>query len=94
MIKHLRHAAIHARRFLHTAYHGGRKFLQNVDVYANMAKRLLAASQPMLQDLGVQDQVMGPAMRGIAKYDQAKADVMNISQKGEDYYSRIAAAVN
>lgn len=68
--------------------------MQNVDVYANMAKRLLAASQPMLQDLGVQDQVMGPAMRGIAKYDQAKADVMNISQKGEDYYSRIAAAVN
>ena len=94
MIKHLRHAAIHARRFLHGAYHGGRKFLQSVDIYANMAKRLLAASQPMLQDLGVQGQVMGPAMRGIAKYDQAKADVMNISQKGEDYYSRIAAAVN
>ena len=45
----------------------------------------------MLQDLGVQDAVMGPAMRGIARYDP---DVMNISQKGEDYYSRIAAAVN
>ena len=59
-----------------------------------MAKRLLAVSQPMLQDLGVQDQVMGPAMRGIARYDQAKADVMNVAAKGEDYYSRIAAAVN
>ena len=94
MIKHLRHAAHHAKRFLHGAYHGTRKFLQNVDVYASMAKRLLAASQPMLQDLGVQNEVMGPAMRGIARYDQAKADVMNISEKGEDYYSRIAAAVN
>ena len=59
-----------------------------------MAKRILAASQPMLQDLGVQSEVMGPAMRGFAKYDQAKADVMHINQKGEDHYSRIAAAVN
>ena len=58
-----------------------------------MAKRILAISQPMLQDLGVQDQVMGPAMRGIARYDQAKADLVNISQKGEDHYSRLAAAV-
>ena len=58
-----------------------------------MAKRLLAASQPLLQDLGVQDQVMGPAMRGITQYDQAKADVVNIAQKGEDHYSRLAAAV-
>ena len=94
MIKHLRQGLVHARKFLYGAYHGGRKFLQNVDVYANMTRRILAASQPMLADLGVQDAVMGPAMRGIAQYDQAKADVMNISQKGEDYYSRIAAAVN
>ena len=48
----------------------------------------------MLQDLGIHDQVLQPAMRGFARYDQAKADVMNISSKGEDYYSRIAAAVN
>ena len=94
MIKHLRQGLVQARKFLHGAYHGGRKFLQNVDIYANMAKRILAASQPMLQDPGVQDQVMGPAMRGVAKYDQAKADVMNVSRKSEDYYSRIAAAVN
>ena len=94
MIHHLRHGLMHARKILHQTYHGGRKFLQNIDIYANMAKRILAASQPMLQDLGVQNDVMVPAMRGIAKYDQAKADVMNISSKGEDYYSRIAAAVN
>ena len=94
MIKHLRHAAHHAKRFIHGAYHGTKKFLQNVDVYASMAKRLLAASQPMLQDLGVQDQVMGPAMRGIQQYDQTKADIMNVAQRGEDYYARLAAAVN
>ena len=93
MIKHLRHAAHHAKKFLHGAYHGTKKFLQNVDVYASMAKRLLAASQPMLQDLGVQDQVMGPAMRGIQQYDQTKADIMNVAQRGEDHYARLAAAV-
>ena len=93
MIKHLGHAAHHAKKFLHGAYHGTRKFLQNVDVYASMAKRLLAASQPMLQDLGVQEAVMGPAMRGIQQYDQTKADIMNVAQRGEDYYSRLAAAV-
>ena len=93
MIKHLRHAAHHAKKFMHQAYHGTRKFLQNVDVYASMAKRILAASQPMLQDLGISDQVMGPAMQGIKQYDQAKADVMNIHSRGEDHYSRLAAAV-
>ena len=94
MTHHLRHGLVHARKLLHQTYHGGRKFLQHVDIYANMAKRILAASQPMLQDLGVQNEVMGPAMRGFAKYDQAKADVMHINQKGEDHYSRIAAAIN
>ena len=93
MIRHLRHAAHHAKRFMHQAYHGTRKFLQHVDVYASMAKRILAASQPMLQDMGLQDQAMGPAMQGIAKYDQMKSDVMNIAQRGEDHYSRLAAAV-
>ena len=93
MIRHLQHAAHHAKRFMHQAYHGTRKFLQNVDVYASMAKRILAASQPMLQDMGISDQVMGPAMKGISRYDQAKADVVNIAQRGEDHYSRLAAAV-
>ena len=93
MIRHLRHAAHHAKRFMHQAYHGTRKFLQHVDVYASMAKRILAASQPMLQDMGIQDQVMGPAMKGIGQYDQTKSDVMNIAQRGEDHYSRLAAAV-
>ena len=93
MIRHLRHAAHHAKRFMHQAYHGTRKFLQNVDIYATMAKRVLAASQPMLQDMGIHDQVMGPAMQGLAQYDQTKSDVMNIAQRGEDHYSRLTAAV-
>ena len=93
MIKHLRQGLAHTRRFLHGAYHGGRKFLQHVDIYANMAKRVLAASQPMLQDLGVQDTVMQPAMRGIARYDQAKSDLVNINQRGEDHYARLASAM-
>ena len=94
MIKHLRQGLVHARKFLHQTYHGGRKFLQHVDTYASMSKRILAVSQPMLADLGVQDVVNRPAMQAFGHFDQAKADVMNVTQKGEDYYSRIAAAVN
>ena len=93
MIKHLRQGLAHTRRFLHGAYHGGRKFLQHVDIYANMTKRLLGAAQPMLQDFGVQDDVMGPAMRGIARYDQAKSDLLTINQRGEDHYARLASAM-
>ena len=92
MIKHLRHAAHHARKFMHQAYHGTRKFLQNVDVYANMAKRVLAASQPMLKDLGAED-VGNYAKKAMGRYDQAKSDVMNIHDRAEDHYSRLAAAV-
>ena len=58
-----------------------------------MARRILAASQPMLQDLGVQDQVMGPAMQGLQRYDQTKSDIMNIHNRGQDHYSRIADAI-
>ena len=47
----------------------------------------------MLQDLGVHDQVMAPAMHGLKKYDEAKADIMNVHTKGQDHYSRLAAAV-
>ncbi len=93
MIRHLQHAAHHAKRFLHGAYHGTRKLLQNMDTYASMAKRILAASQPMLQDLGVHDQVMGPAMQGIQKYDQFKSDVIHAHDRGQDHYTRLAAAV-
>ena len=94
MIKHLQHAAHHAKRFLHGAYHGTRKtFMQNVDMGINMTRRLLAASQPMLQDLGVQDQIMRPVMQGLSRYDQAKTDVLNIHGKAEDHYARIADVI-
>ena len=94
MIKHLRQGLVHTRKFLSSAYHGGRKFLQHVDIYANMAKRILAASQPMLADFGVLDVVNRTAMQGITRFDQARADLSNMQQKGEDYYSRLASAVN
>ena len=93
MISHLRHGLVHARRILHQTYHGGRKFLQHVDAYSGMFRRVLAAAQPMLQDLGVQNDVNQVAMRGVQMYDEAKANALNISSKAEDHYSRIAAAV-
>ena len=89
----LAHGFTHARKFLSSAYHGTRKFLQHADVYSSMFRRVLAAAQPALQDLGVQDQANRYAMQAVGAYDQAKSAVVGAHDKGTDQYSNIAAAV-
>ena len=49
---HLAHGLTRAKSFLAHAYHGTRKLLQHADVYSSMFRRVLAAAQPALQDLG------------------------------------------
>ena len=58
-----------------------------------MFRRVLAAAQPALQDLGVQDQANRYAMKAVGAYDQAKSAVVGAHDRGADHYSRIAAAV-
>eukprot|EP00973_Karenia_brevis_P012278 1666737-Karenia_brevis.AAC.1 len=67
--------------------------LQHADVYSSMFRRVLAAAQPALQDLGVQDTVNRGAMRAIGAYDQAKSAVVGAHDRAGDHYARIAAAV-
>ena len=90
---HLAHGATRVKSFLSHAYHGTRKFLQHADVYSSMFRRVLAAAQPALQDLGVQDQANTYAMRAVGAYDQAKSAVVSAHDRGSDHYARIAAAV-
>ena len=82
-----------AKSFLSHAYHGTRKMLQHADVYSSMFRRVLAAAQPALQDLGVQDPVNRGAMRAIGAYDQAKHAVVGAHERAGEHYARIAAAV-
>ena len=90
---HLAHGLTRAKSFLAHAYHGTRKFLQHADVYSSMFRRVLAAAQPALQDLGVQDQANKYAMRAVSAYDEAKSAVVGAHDRGTDHYARIAAAV-
>ena len=90
---HIAHGATRVRSFLSNAYHGTRKFLQHADVYNSMFRRVLAAAQPALQDLGVQDQANKYAMRAVGTYDQAKSAVVGAHDRGMDHYARVAAAV-
>ena len=90
---HIAHGATRVRSFLSHAYHGTRKFLQHADVYSSMFRRVLAAAQPALQDLGVQDQANQYAMRAVGAYDQAKSAVVGVHDRGMDHYARVAAAV-
>ena len=86
---HLAHGFTRAKSFLAHAYHGTRKMLQHADVYSSMFRRVLAAAQPALQDLGVADPVNRGAMRAVGAYDQAKHAVVGAGE----HYARIAAAV-
>lgn len=91
--QHLAHGLTRAKKFVSTAYHGTRKFLQHADVYSSMFRRVLAAAQPALQDLGIQDTTNKYAMRAVGAYDQAKSAVVGAHDRGADHYGRIAAAV-
>ena len=74
---------------MHGAYHTTRKVLQHVDTYSGMFRRVLAAAQPALADMGVQEQTNRYAMRAVSAYDTAKQAVV----QGNDRYAQLAAAV-
>jgi len=90
---HLAHGFTRAKSFLSHAYHGTRKMLQNVDVYSSMFRRVLAAGQPLLQDLGVADAVNSRAMQGTQAYDEAKSTIVGAHTRAGDHYGRIARAI-
>jgi hypothetical protein len=87
-LRHMAHGLTRARHFLHGAYHTTHKVLQQVDTYSGMFRRVLAAAQPALQDLGVQDQTNRVAMRAVGAYDTAKQALV----QGNDRYAQLAAA--
>ena len=58
-----------------------------------MFRRVLAAAQPMLADMGMQDQANKYAMWAMGAYDEAKSAVVGTHDRGADHYARIAAAV-
>ena len=90
---HLAHGFTRVKSFMSHAYHGTRKLLQNADVYSSMFRRVLAASQPLLEDLGAAKAVNSRAMQGFEAYDQAKSAIVGAHTRAGDHYSRIASAI-
>ena len=88
-LAHAFHAVARTKSFLNGAYHTTRKVLQHVDVYSGMARRVLAAAQPALQDMGIQEQTNRISMQAVSAYDSAKAAVV----QGNDRYAQLARAV-
>ena len=88
-LAHAFHGLARTKSFLNGAYHTTRKVLQHVDVYSGMFRRVLAAAQPALQDLGIQDQTNRVAMQAVSAYDTAKQAVV----QGNDRYAQLARAV-
>ena len=73
---------------MHGAYHTTRKVLQHVDTYSGMFRRVLAAAQPALQYLGIQEQTNAMAMKAVGAHDTAKQALV----QGQDRYAQLAAA--
>ena len=90
---HLAHGFTKVKSFLSHGYQTGRKVLSTIDMYSGLARRVLSAAQPMLADMGVQDQVNRVAMRGASAYDEVKSNLTTAHSKAGDHYSRIAQAV-
>ena len=88
-LAHAFHGLQRTKSFLNGAYHTTRKVLQHVDVYSGMFRRVLAAAQPALEDLGIQESTNRVAMQAVSAYDTAKQAVV----QGNDRYAQLARAV-
>ena len=89
---------------IHQAFHKGKhfvrhhaqkatKFLQKLDNYQYIGRRILSAAQPLLEDMGIKDVVNQGAMKAVTAYDSAKSSAMNTRDRVESNYQKIAAAV-
>ena len=87
-LRQVSHGLQRTKSFMHGAYHTTRKALQHIDTYSGMFRRVLAAAQPALQDLGIQEQTNSMAMKAVGAYDTAKQALV----QGQDRYAQLAAA--
>ena len=79
------------KRFMGSAYTEGRKWAGTIDGYANLARRVLGAAAPALQDLGA-DSAISAGLEGLSQYDQVRNQVMDTDEKARGHFSRISKA--
>ena len=81
----------HVKSFMGRAYTEGRKWAGTIDGYANLARRVLGAASPMLQDLGAGHAITA-GVRGLSQYDHVRKQVMDVDEKSRGHLGRIAKA--
>ena len=79
------------KSFLGKAYVEGRKWAGTIDGYANLARRVLGAATPMLDELGAGRAITAGA-RGLSQYDQVRHQVMDTDERARGHLGRIAKA--
>ena len=79
------------KSFLGGAYVEGRKWAGTIDGYANLARRVLGAATPMLDELGAGRAITAGA-RGLSQYDQVRHQAMDTDERARGHLGRIAKA--
>ena len=77
--------------FLGRAYVEGRKWAGTIDGYANLARRVLSAATPMLDELGA-GRAIAAGARGLTQYDQVQIQAMDTDKRARSHLNRIAKA--
>jgi len=79
------------KSFLGRAYVEGRKWAGTIDGYANLARRVLGAATPMLNEMGAGNAITA-GVRGLSQYDQVRHQVMDTDERARGHLSRISRA--
>ena len=78
--------------FLGKAYIEGRKWAGMIDGCANLARRVLGAATPMLNEMGA-GRAITAGVRGLSHYDQVPHQVMDVDERTRGHISRIGRTV-
>ena len=81
----------HVKSFMGKAYAEGRKWAGTIDGYANLARRVLGAAAPMLNEMGA-GKAIADGVRGLSQYDQVRHQVMDVDERARGHLSRIGKA--
>ena len=79
------------KKFMGRAYTEGRKWAGTIDGYANLARRVLGAAAPLMDELGG-GRALEAGTRSFAQYDQVRRQVMDVDERGRGHLSRISKA--
>ena len=90
--KQIHHAYHNAKKFFKNTYHEGRKWAQTIDSGVQLFRKVLGASTPALQDLGM-GETLGTAVKGLQSYDSVRQQVMDVDERGRSHINRIAKAI-